>query len=125
MDDADFEAALAAAFQAPAADVARRDMTEAILQRARKTSWARAGVLAGSGLVGVAIAGSVLVATQLAQPIAYWAAGVIRDLRVDTYSADASPFDTVRSCTATTTPASGCRTSPLPRGPRAPSWPPS
>ena len=73
MDDADFEAALAAAFQTPAEGVQRREMTETILQRVSSNHWARTGVLAGAGLIGVAIAGSALAITQLAQPIGAWA----------------------------------------------------
>ena len=38
MDDADFEAALAAAFQTPAQGVQRLDMTETILQRVNATT---------------------------------------------------------------------------------------
>ena len=92
MDDADFQTALAAAFQTPTPGAARRDMTDTILQRVRETGWARAGVLAGSGLVGVAIAVSALVATELAHPVADWALARLGELRLDTYPTDASPF---------------------------------
>ena len=92
MDDADFEAVLAAAFQAPVEGAVRRDMSETILQRVRRNGWARAGVLAGSGLIGVAIASSALVATELARPIAGWVMRTLEDLRFDAYPADASPF---------------------------------
>jgi hypothetical protein len=92
MDDADFQTALTAAFQTPAVGVAHRDMTETILERVRKTGWARAGVLAGSGLVGVAIAVSALVATELARPVGGWALAWLAQLRLETHPTDASPF---------------------------------
>ena len=92
MDDADFEAALAAAFQAPAEGVQRRDMTETILQRVSSNHWARAGVLAGAGLIGVAIAGSALIATQLARPVGAWAMEALYDLRFPAAHADPTPF---------------------------------
>jgi hypothetical protein len=91
MDEADFEAALATAFQTPAEGAFHRDMSETILQRVRQNGWARAGVLASSGLFGVAIAISALVATELARPIAGWALRTLDDLRFD-YPTDASPF---------------------------------
>jgi hypothetical protein len=92
MDDLDFETVLAAAFQTPVDGAVRRDMSETILRRIRRSGWARTGVLAGSGLIGVAIAGSALVATELARPIAAWALRTLDDLRVETYPTDASPF---------------------------------
>ena len=92
MDDLDFETVLAAAFQTPVEGAVRRDMSETILQRIRRSGWARAGVLAGSGLIGVAIAGSALVATELARPIAGWVMGTLYELRLDAYPTDASPF---------------------------------
>ena len=92
MDDADFEAALAAAFQTPAEGVQRRDMTETILQRVSSNHRARAGVLAGAGLVGVAVAGSALAITQLARPIAAWAMAALYDLRFPAAHADPTPF---------------------------------
>jgi len=92
MDDADFEAALAAAFQTPAEGVQHRDMAETILQRVSSNHWARAGVLAGAGLIGVAIAGSALVATQLARPLGVWAMAALYDLRFPTAAADPTPF---------------------------------
>jgi hypothetical protein len=92
MDDLDFETVLAAAFQTPVEGAVRCDMSETILQRVRRSGWARAWVLAGSGLIGVAIAGSALVATQLARPIAGWVMRTIEDLRFDAYPTDASPF---------------------------------
>ena len=92
MDDADFEATLAAAFQTPAQGVQRRDMTETILQRVSSNHWARAGVLGGAGLVGVAIAGSALVVTQLARPIGAWVVDALYNLRFPTAHADPTPF---------------------------------
>jgi len=92
MDDADFEAALAAAFQKPAEGVQRREMTETILQRVNSNHWARAGVLAGAGLVGVTIAGSALAITQLARPIGAWAMTALYDLRFPASYADPTPF---------------------------------
>jgi hypothetical protein len=92
MDDADFEAALAAAFQTPAKGVQRRDMTETILQRVNSNHWARAGVLAGAGAVGVAIAGSALAITQLARPIGAWALRALYDLRFPAAHVDPTPF---------------------------------
>jgi hypothetical protein len=92
MDDADFETALAAAFQTPAEGVQRRDMTETILQRVSSNHLARAGVLAGAGAVGVGIAGFALVATQLARPIGAWAAAALYDLRFSAAHADTTPF---------------------------------
>lgn len=92
MDDADFEAALAAAFQTPAEDVQRPDMTETILQRVSSNHWARAGVLAGAGLIGVAIAGSALAITELARPIGAWAMEALYDLRFPAAYADPTPF---------------------------------
>ena len=73
MDDADFEAALAAAFQTPAQGVQRKDVTETVLQRVSGNHWARTGALAGAGLIGVAITGSALALTQLARPMGAWA----------------------------------------------------
>jgi len=92
MDDANFEAALATAFQTPLEDVPRRDMTETILQRVSRSHRARAGVLAGAGLTGVAIAGSALAATQLARPLGAWAMAALYDLRFPTAAADPTPF---------------------------------
>lgn len=92
MDDADFEAALAAAFQTPAEGVQRRDMTETILDRVNANHWARAGVLGGAGLIGVALAGSALIVTQLARPIGAWALDALYDLRFPTAHADPTPF---------------------------------
>lgn len=92
MDDADFEAALAAAFQTPAEGVQRRDMTETILQRVSSNHVARAGVLTGAGVVGVGIAGSALIATQLARPIAAWGVDALYDLRFPAAHADPTPF---------------------------------
>jgi len=92
MDDADFEAALAAAFQTPAEGVRRHDLTETILQRVSSNHWARAGVLAGAGLVGMAIAGSALAITQLARPIGAWAMEALYDLRFPADHADPTPF---------------------------------
>ena len=92
MDDLEFETVLAAAFQTPVEGAVHRDMSETILQRIRRSDWARAGVLAGSGLIGVAIAGSALVATELARPIAGWALHTFNDLRFDAYPTDAAPF---------------------------------
>jgi hypothetical protein len=92
MDDADFEAALAAAFQTPVEGVQRRDMTETILQRVSGNHWARACVLAGAGLIGAAIAGSALAITQLARPIGAWAMEALYDLRFPASHADPTPF---------------------------------
>ncbi len=92
MDDADFEAVLAAAFQAPAEDVQRRDLSETILLRVASNDRARAGVLAGAGLVGMAIAGSALALTRLAGPIGAWAGEALYDLRFPTASVDPTPF---------------------------------
>lgn len=92
MDDADFEAALAAAFQTPAQGVQRRDMTETILQRVNSNHWARAGVLAGAGLIGVAIAVSALALTELARPVGAWAMAALDNLRFPTAEADPTPF---------------------------------
>src|SRR5215216_3829236 len=92
MDDTDFEATLAAAFQTLVEGAVHRDMAETILQRISRNGWARAGVLAVSGLVGVAIACAALVATELARPIAGWALGMLNELRLDAYPTDASPF---------------------------------
>ena len=92
MDDTEFEAALAAAFQEPAAGAVHREMTESVLQRVASNGWARAGVLIGAGLIGVAIAASALVATELARPIGGWIWRTIEDLRFEGYPTDASPF---------------------------------
>ena len=92
MDDADFEAALTAAFQTPAEGVQRRDMAQTILQRVSSNRLARAGVLASAALVGVGIAGTALVATQLARPIGAWAMAALYDLRFPTAAADPTPF---------------------------------
>ena len=92
MDDADFEAALAAAFQAPAQGVQRRDMTETILQRVNSNHWARAGVLAGAALIGVAIAGTALALTELARPVGAWAMAALDNLRFPTAHTDPTPF---------------------------------
>jgi hypothetical protein len=92
MDDADFEAALAAAFQTPAEGVQRRDVTETILQRVSSNHWARAGVLAGAGLTGVAIAGSALAITPLARPNGAWAMEALYALRFPAAHADPTPF---------------------------------
>jgi hypothetical protein len=92
MDDANFEAALAAAFQTPAEGVQRRDMAQTILQRVSNNHLARAGVLAGAGLTGVAIAGSALAITQLARPIGAWAMAALSDLRFPAAHADPTPF---------------------------------
>lgn len=92
MDDTDFEIALAAAFQAPAAGAVRRDMTETILQRVASNGWARTGVLAGAALLGVLIAASALVITQLAEPIGNWGLEVMDALRFHQSSGDPTPF---------------------------------
>jgi hypothetical protein len=92
MDDAQFEAQLTAAFQAPAAGGLHHDMTETILQRSRKSSFARASVLAGSGFAGVGIAVAALVTTELARPLAGWGLGMLRTLTQESYPTDASPF---------------------------------
>ena len=70
----------------------RRDMTETILQRVNANHWARAGVLGGAGLIGVAIAGSALVVTELARPIGAWAFDALYNLRFPTAHADPTPF---------------------------------
>src|ERR1700754_301305 len=92
MDDADFEAALAAAFQTPAEGVQRRDMTETILERVSSNHWARVGVLAGAGAVGVGIAGSGPALPQLARPIGAWAVAALQDLRFPLAHTDPTPF---------------------------------
>ena len=92
MDDADLAAALAAAFQTPAEGVRRRDLSETVLQRVSSNHWARAGVLAGAGVTGVAIAGSALALTQLARPIGAWAMTALYDLRFPAAHADPTPF---------------------------------
>ncbi len=92
MNDADFEAALTAAFQTPAEGVQRRDMSDTILERVSSNRRARAGVLAGAGLVGVTIAGSALALTQLARPIGAWASAALYDLRFPMAHADPTPF---------------------------------
>ena len=92
MDDADFEAALAAAFQTPAQGVQRKDVTETVLQRVNSNHWARAGALAGAGLVGVTITGSALALTQLARPMGAWAMAALGNLRFSAAHADPTPF---------------------------------
>lgn len=92
MDDTDFETALAAAFQAPIRGAIRRDMTETILQRVASNGWARAGVLAGAALVGVLIAASALVLTQLAEPIRDWGMEVMDALRFHQSLGDPTPL---------------------------------
>ena len=92
MDDADFEAVLNAAFRTPTEGVQRRDMAETILQRVNSNHWARAGVLGGASLIGVAIAGSALMVTQLARPIGAWALEALYDLRFPSADADPTPF---------------------------------
>jgi hypothetical protein len=67
-------------------------MTERILDRVNANHWARAGVLGGAGLIGVAIAGSALVVTQLARPIGAWAMDALYGLRFPTAHADPTPF---------------------------------
>ncbi len=92
MNDSEFEAALDAAFRAPIADAGRRDVTETVLQRLSSNSVTRAGVLAGAGLIGVAVAASALVATRLAGPILGWVLGIVDDLTLDMVGADPTPF---------------------------------
>jgi hypothetical protein len=92
MDDADFEAALAAAFQTPAQGVQRKDVTETVLQRVSGNHWARTGALAGAGLIGVAITGSALALTQLARPMGAWAMAALDNLRFPAAHADPTPF---------------------------------
>lgn len=67
-------------------------MTEAILQRVASNGWARAGVLAGAALVGVLIAGSALVITQLAEPISNWGLQVMDALKFHQSLGDPTPF---------------------------------
>jgi hypothetical protein len=92
MDDTEFEAALGAAFRTPSEGVVRRDFTAAILERVRNDNRARLGVLAGAGLVGVGIATTAVVATQLARPLAAWTVQAFHTLRLEAGSADATPF---------------------------------
>ena len=93
MDDLDFEAALGAAFRAPREGQVRPDFTAAILERVRNDNLARLGVLAGSGLVGVGIAVSAVVATQLARPLAGWAVEAVRTFRVDASTSATRPLN--------------------------------